>query len=99
MSKENIQKFYEMLMQTPDAVEALNKAIEAKLLPIGTEFMTQERVENWDYEYMMDKLVEEAIAKDKELLKIISTGCSSPHTSSTAYVPFAFFKPFEPFVV
>jgi flagellar biosynthesis/type III secretory pathway protein FliH len=26
MSKENIQKFHEMLMQTPDAVEALNKA-------------------------------------------------------------------------
>ena len=28
MSKENVQKFYEMLVQTPDAVEALNKAIE-----------------------------------------------------------------------
>jgi len=43
-------------------IEALNKAIEAKLLPIGTEFMTQERVENWDYEYMMQKLNEEVIA-------------------------------------
>ena len=28
MSKETVQKFYEMLMQTPDAVEALNKATE-----------------------------------------------------------------------
>ena len=43
-------------------IEKLNKTIETKLLPLGTEFMTKERVQNWDYEYMMEKLNEEVIS-------------------------------------
>ena len=43
-------------------LDALNTAIENKLLPKGTNFMTKERAENWDYEYLMEKLVEETIA-------------------------------------
>ncbi len=42
-------------------IEKLNNAIEARLLPIGSEFMTKEKAENWDYEYMMEKLNEEVI--------------------------------------
>ena len=40
-------------------VEALNNAIEMKLLPKDSNFVTEERTSNWDYEYFMDKLVEE----------------------------------------
>ncbi|MDY6367613.1 MAG: preprotein translocase subunit SecA [Clostridia bacterium] len=42
-------------------IEALNTAIENKLLPKGTNFMTKERAENWDYDYLMEKLVEETV--------------------------------------
>ncbi|MBO4251055.1 MAG: preprotein translocase subunit SecA [Clostridia bacterium] len=42
-------------------LNALNDIIELKLLPKGTQFITKERAENWDYEYMIDKLVEETI--------------------------------------
>ena len=42
-------------------LDALNTAIENKLLPKGTNFMTKERAENWDYEYLIEKLVEETI--------------------------------------
>ena len=43
-------------------LNALNEIIELKLLPKGTEFITKERAENWDYEYMMEKLVDETIS-------------------------------------
>ena len=42
-------------------LEELNKAIERKLLPVDSNFATPERVENWDYEYFMEKLVKEVI--------------------------------------
>lgn len=42
-------------------LDALNRAIEMKLLPKGTEFITKEKAENWDYEYLIEKLVEETI--------------------------------------
>ena len=43
-------------------IEQLNKTIEAKLLPVGTEFMTHERAVNWDYDYMIDQLTKEVIS-------------------------------------
>ena len=42
-------------------IAKLNKVIEDKLLPVGTEFMTKERASNWDYEYLTQKLLEETI--------------------------------------
>ncbi len=42
-------------------IEALNRIIEAKLLPKDTQFITEERINNWDYEYMLEKLTEETI--------------------------------------
>lgn len=39
-------------------IDALNKAIEAKLLPPESNFMTKERAMNWDYEYMLSQLNE-----------------------------------------
>ena len=42
-------------------LEALNKAIELKLLPKDSEFATKEKTENWDYEYFIEKLTEETI--------------------------------------
>ncbi len=42
-------------------LEALNNAIELKLLPKETQFATKERVESWDYEYFMQKLTAETI--------------------------------------
>ena len=40
-------------------MDALNKLIEARLLPAGTEFINPARAANWDYDYMINKLVEE----------------------------------------
>ena len=42
-------------------LEALNNTIELKLLPKDTNFATQERINNWDYEYFLEKLIEETI--------------------------------------
>ena len=42
-------------------LEALNNAIELKLLPKDTQFATKERTENWDYEYFIEKLTKETI--------------------------------------
>ena len=42
-------------------LEALNNAIEAKLLPKDSNFVTKERAENWDYEYFIEKLIEEVV--------------------------------------
>ena len=42
-------------------LDALNSAIEMKLLPKGSEFVTKERADNWDYEYLLTKLNEETI--------------------------------------
>ena len=42
-------------------IDALNEIIEAKLLPKGTEFITKEKAQNWDYEYFISKLTIETI--------------------------------------
>lgn len=42
-------------------LDALNTAIEAKLLPKDSRFVTPERAENWDYEYLLTKLNEEVV--------------------------------------
>ena len=42
-------------------IEALNNVIELKLLPKDTNFVTKERIQNWDYEYFISKLTLETI--------------------------------------
>ncbi|MBO7150064.1 MAG: preprotein translocase subunit SecA [Clostridia bacterium] len=42
-------------------LEALNTAIELKLLPKDSEYVTKERAGDWDYEYLLQKLTEETI--------------------------------------
>ncbi len=42
-------------------LDALNNAIEAKLLPKDSEFVTKERAENWDYDYLLKQLTDETI--------------------------------------
>ncbi len=42
-------------------LEALNQAIELKLLPKDSNFVTKERANDWDYEYLVEKLIEETI--------------------------------------
>ena len=42
-------------------LEALNNTIEAKLLPKESNFITKERAENWDYEYLVEKVTEETL--------------------------------------
>ena len=53
--------------------EALNKALEQRLLPEGTHFITQEKLAKWDTDYALDKIVKatekaygEKIAEVKE---------------------------------
>ncbi len=41
--------------------EALNSAIEMKLLPKGSDFISLEKAENWDTDYMFEKLINETI--------------------------------------
>ena len=43
-------------------LDALNKAIELKLLPKDSEFITKERAENWDFDYLIEKLTDETIS-------------------------------------
>ncbi|MBR5192705.1 MAG: preprotein translocase subunit SecA [Clostridia bacterium] len=50
-------------------IDALNKAIELKLLPKDTNFVTKEKAENWDYEYFFEKLVEETIKVYEEKIE------------------------------
>ncbi|MBQ3597171.1 MAG: preprotein translocase subunit SecA [Clostridia bacterium] len=40
---------------------ALNNAIELKLLPKDTAFVTSEKAENWDFDYLIEKLTKETI--------------------------------------
>ncbi|MCQ2387409.1 MAG: preprotein translocase subunit SecA [Clostridia bacterium] len=42
-------------------LNALNKAIELKLLPKDSNFITKEKAENWDFDYLLEKLTEETI--------------------------------------
>ena len=43
-------------------LNALNSVIEMKLLPKGTNFITRDLAEKWDYDYMIDKLTEETVS-------------------------------------
>lgn len=43
-------------------IDALNETIELKLLPKDTHFITKERVEKWDYDYMVEQLINETIS-------------------------------------
>ncbi len=42
-------------------LDALNNTIEMKLLPKESNFITKERAENWDYEYLVEKVTEETL--------------------------------------
>lgn len=41
--------------------ERLNKVLQDRVLPLGVEFLDEEKCEKWDYEYFMDKLLEKTI--------------------------------------
>ncbi len=42
-------------------IDALNSIIELKLLPKDYQFVTREKIQNWDYEYFISKLTLETI--------------------------------------
>jgi len=48
---------------------ALNSAIEMKLLPKGSEFVTKERADNWDYDYLVEQLTKETIRVYEEKIE------------------------------
>ena len=41
--------------------EILNKRLEERVLPVGTNFVTREKLMNWDYKYFINKLIEKVI--------------------------------------
>ena len=41
--------------------EELNAALEAKVLPEGTNYVTQERLAKWDYEYALEKITKKVV--------------------------------------
>lgn len=64
------------ISQTPSKwdKEALNKVLEERVLPEGTNFITDDKLTNWDYEYILNKTIEkvdecyeEKIARYKEI--------------------------------
>ena len=42
-------------------MDVLNKNIEQRLLPIGSNWITREKLDNWDYEFILEKLTEATI--------------------------------------
>ena len=42
-------------------LDALNNAIEMKLLPKDSNFITKDKAENWDFDYLIEKLTEETV--------------------------------------
>ena len=42
-------------------MDLLNKRLEERVLPVGTAFVTQEKLMNWDYKYFINKLIEKVI--------------------------------------
>ncbi len=50
-------------------LDALNSVVELKLLPKDSCFVTKEKVDNWDYETFIDKLVEETIRVYEEKIE------------------------------
>ena len=50
-------------------LEALNNAIEMKLLPKDSQFVTQDRAYNWDYDYMLSKITDETIRVYEEKIE------------------------------
>lgn len=41
--------------------EILNKRLEERVLPVGTAFVTREKLMNWDYKYFIEKLIDKVI--------------------------------------
>lgn len=41
--------------------EILNKRLEERVLPVGTSFVTREKLMNWDYKYFIEKLIDKVI--------------------------------------
>ena len=50
-------------------LDALNTAIEQKLLPKDSNFVTKERAHNWDFEYLLENLTNETIRVYEEKIK------------------------------
>lgn len=41
--------------------DILNKRLEERVLPVGTAFVTREKLMNWDYKYFIEKLIDKVI--------------------------------------
>lgn len=55
-------------------IAALNGAIEMKLLPKGSEFITLEKAQNWDIDYMFEKLIAETVRVYEEKIERYKEG-------------------------
>jgi preprotein translocase subunit SecA len=60
--------------------EVLNKAVERRLLPVGTNYITQEKLEKWgDYENVIRKLVEKTKKEYEKKGVDFNTAAQDPH--------------------
>ena len=50
-------------------MDALNKNIEQRLLPVDSNFITHEKLNNWDYGYILEKLTEKTIEVYEEKIE------------------------------
>ena len=55
--------------------EELNAALEAKVLPEGTNYITQERLAKWDYEYALQKITKKVVKEyEKKIEELKALG-------------------------
>ena len=50
-------------------MDLLNKRLEERVLPVGTNFVTHEKLMNWDYKYFINKLIEKVVECYEEKIK------------------------------
>ena len=49
--------------------EKLNKALEDRVLPIGTDYLTEERLSKWDYEEILDRVIKKVVSVYEEKIQ------------------------------
>ncbi len=57
--------------QSPESWDenALNKILEERVLPVGTQFIDRTKLANWDYQYLLNKTVDKVIECYEQKIK------------------------------
>ncbi len=72
-------------------VDALNNAIERRLIPVGSNYITKEKLEKWDYEIAVKKIIDKTVKEYELKRETYDTAVAEGHYR----VPFATFADWE----